>query len=500
MEIILDKEIKRPIYIQIYEQIRLQIVSGDITKGTVLPPERKLAAELGVNRSTILNAYNRLKEEEFIESRVGQGTVVSDKADIYKERISPKWNQLFNTHMDDFNNNMISRLFPMLGKEDIISFALGMASPDLIPELPFASLAQCTGDISRRDVLSQTPIAGNEELRKIICSRLLGEKINQTTENIMILTGSQQGIDLVTRIIIQPGDVVITEAPTYFLALQGFKSAGARILEVPVDNNGMQTNGLEQLIIKYHPKCIYTIPDCQNPSSFSMSLDRRKKLLELAYRYDVYIIEDGAYAGLEFQEKSLPTLYQLDTNGYVLLLRTFSKTICSGIRLGFMAAHKRMIAQCSLVRQNMDIHPNNISQWLVYEYIKSGDYETHIQYLKLEYKRKCDWMHQVLLHCAPKGLIWSKPSGGYYIWCRLPEEIRASELLTLCIMDRVAFMPGMPFFTSENGDNYMRLNFTTPTEEQIEKGIPVICSNIKKLMNSESKEGRMNASNALPVY
>lgn len=500
MEIVLDKEMKRPIYIQIYEQIRLQIVSGEITKGTVLPPERKLAIELGVNRSTILNAYNRLKEEGFIEARVGQGTVVSDEIALYTERISPKWNQLFNIRMDDFNNNMISRLFPMLGKEDIISFALGMASPDLIPELPFTSLAECTGDKRRRDVLSQTPIAGNEELRRIICSRLIGENINRSTEDIMILTGSQQGIDLVTRIIIQPGDVVITEAPTYFLALQSFKSAGARILEVPVDKNGMQTNGLEQLIIKYHPKCIYTIPDCQNPSSCSMSLDRRKKLLELAYRYDVYIIEDGAYAGLDFQEKSLPTLYQLDTNGYVLLLRTFSKTICSGIRLGYMAAHKKMIAQCSLIRQNMDIHPNNISQWLVCEYIKSGAYEAHIQHLKEEYGKKCSRMHQVLLHYAPKGLLWSKPAGGYYIWCRLPEAVRASELLTLCIRDGVAFMPGMPFFTGESGENYMRLNFTTPTEEQIEKGIPVICSNIKKLMDSESKENRRNASNALPVY
>lgn len=500
MVITLDKEIKRPIYIQIYEQIRMQIVSGEITEGTVLPPERKLAAELGVNRSTILNAYNRLKEEEFIEARVGQGTVVSNKADLYKERISPKWNQLFNTRMDDFNNNMLSRLFPLLGKEEIISFALGMASPDLIPELPFASLAECTGDKSGRNILSQTPIAGQEELRKIICSRLAEENINLTTEEIMILTGSQQGIDLVTRIIIQPGDVVITEAPTYFLALQSFKSAGARILEVPVDKNGMHTDGLEQLIIKYHPKCIYIIPDCQNPSSCSMSLDRRKKLLELAYRYDVYIIEDGAYAGLEFQDNSLPTLYQMDTNGYVLLLRTFSKTICSGIRLGYMAAHKRMIAQCSLIRQNMDIHPNNISQWLVCEYIKSGAYEAHIQHLKQVYGRKCSLMHQVLLHYAPNGLIWSKPAGGYYIWCRLPEEVRASELLALCIGEGVAFMPGMPFFTGENGENYMRLNFTTPTEKQIEKGIPVICSNIKKLMNSKSIGIRMNASNALPVY
>ncbi|QHQ62477.1 aminotransferase class I/II-fold pyridoxal phosphate-dependent enzyme [Anaerocolumna sedimenticola] len=500
MDILLDKTLKQPIYIQIYEQIRLKIMSGEMEEGTVLPPERKLAVKLGVNRSTILNAYNRLKAEELIESRVGQGTVVSVNAEERNEIVKPKWNQLFNNRLDDFNNNMISRLFPLLGKKDIISFALGMANPDLIPELPFAELADITKDKANREILSQTPVAGNEELRENICKLLAKESITCTPEEIMVLTGSQQGIDIATRIIIQPGDVVIVEAPTYFLALESFKSAGAKIIEVPIDNNGMQMEGLEQLFIKYHPKCIYTIPNCQNPSSCSMSLVRRKKLLELAYRYDVFILEDDAYAGLGFTGKTLPTLYQLDTNGYVLLLRTFSKTICSGIRLGYMAAHKRMIAQCCFVRQNMDIHPNTISQWLICEYIKSGTYEVHLKKIKEEYLKKCNLMHNELLNHAPVGLSWSKPSGGYYFWCHLPKEIRTSELLVLCIRDGVAFMPGIPFFTYENGENYMRLNFTTPTARQIQKGIPILCSNMKKLINTDTMENRLSPSNFLPLY
>ncbi|WMJ88032.1 aminotransferase-like domain-containing protein [Anaerocolumna sp. MB42-C2] len=500
MEIIIDKAAKQPIYIQIYEQIRLMIISGELEEGIVLPPERKLAAELGVNRSTILNAYNRLKTDEFIEARVGQGTVVSVKAENRNEIVSPKWNQLFNSRLDDFNNNMIGRLFPLLGKKDIISFALGMASPDLIPELPFESLADLTKAKANREILSQTPVAGNEELRENICTLLAKENINSTPEEIMVLTGSQQGIDIATRILIQPGDVVIVEAPTYFLALESFKAAGAKIIEVPIDNNGMLMDGIEQLFIKYHPKCIYTIPNCQNPSSYSMSLERRKKLLELAYRYDVFILEDDAYAGLDFKEKTLPTLYQMDTNGYVLLLRTFSKTICSGIRLGYMAAHKRMIAQCCYVRQNMDIHPNTISQWLICEYIKGGTYETHMKKIKEEYLKKCNLMHNELLNHAPKGLTWSKPSGGYYFWCRLPKEVRTSELLVLCIRDGVAFMPGIPFFTYECGENFMRLNFTTPTAGQIHKGIPILCANIKKLINTETKENRVSPSNFLPLY
>jgi DNA-binding transcriptional MocR family regulator len=165
-----------------------------------------------------------------------------------------------------------------------------------------------------------------------------------------------------------------------------------------------------------------------------------------------------------------------------------------------MVAHKNIIEQACMVRQNMDIHPNNISQWLINEFIKSGQYEDHIHYIKKEYKEKCDHMHNVLLRHAPETMVWSKPIGGYYIWCQLPKEVHASELLLLCIKEGVAFMPGLPFFVFEKGENYIRLNFTTPTVEQIQTGIPIICSNIKKLIDKEMKENNISASNYLPIY
>lgn len=500
MNILIDKTKKQPVYIQIYEQMKRQILSGELEEGTVLLPERKLATEIGVNRSTILNAYNRLKVEGLIEAKMGQGTIVSVQGEDWNKIIQPKWNQLFNNRMDDLNNNMISKLFPALGKRGIISFALGMSDTNLIPRLPFDSLAEYTNKIENRDILSQTPVAGNENLRQSISKLLEKEGITCTTEEVMVLTGSQQGIDIVSRVLIQQGDVVIVEAPTYFLALETFKTAGAHIIEVPTDTRGMILDEVEQLIARYHPKCIYTIPNCQNPSSYSMSLDRRKKLLELAYRYDVMILEDDAYAGLEFTEKTLPSLYQLDSHGYVIYLRTFSKTICSGLRLGYMVAHHKMIAQSCLVRQNLDIHPNNISQWLVNEFIKSGLYETHLTHIKLEYLQKCNLMHRVLLKHAPEEMIWTKPSGGYYLWCKLPHGVKASELLMLCSKEGVVFMPGIPFFTYQNGESYMRLNFTTPSSEQIKKGIPILCANIIKLMNLNATENKLSPSNYMPVY
>lgn len=498
MELYIDKNEKTSIYIQIYEQIKRQIISGELPHGYILPPERKLAVKLGVNRSTILNAYNKLKQEELIDSKVGQGTLVSLRREEWTERMEPVWTQIFSSRLDEINNNMVEKMFPLMEKKEIISFALGMADPERIPQLPFPSLAETV--YMNKNLLSQTPVAGSEELRKTICRLLAQKDMVCTMDQIMIVSGSQQGIDMVSRVLIEPGDIVVVEAPTYFLALESFRAAGARIIEIPVDKDGMQIEELEQLVKRYHPKCIFTIPNYQNPSSCSMSMERRKRLLELAYCYDILILEDEAYAEIGYDHNKLPSLFELDQNGYVIQFHTFSKTICSGIRLGYMLAHKNMIAQCCFIRQSMDIHPNNISQWLVNEFIRSGAYENHVNQIRQNYMEKRDIMHNMLLCHAPEGVVWLKPEGGYYVWCRIPQEVRSSELLMLCLNEGVMFMPGIPFFAFQDGEHYMRLNFTTPTKEQIQKGIPIICSNISKLMRKELKDVSTNQNNYLPVY
>lgn len=406
MDIIVDKGKKQALYMQIYEQLKELIISGEMEDGILLPPERRLALELGVNRTTILNAYNKLKQEGFIESKVGQGTTVSNKVVEKSEILEPTWKQFFNSRLDDMNKTMVGSLLPLLGKTDVISFALGMADSKLIPDLPFAKLIEATKGEENKNLLSQTPIAGNEEFRETISNHLKKENMSCSMEQVMVLSGSQQGIDLIARVLIQPGDLVIVESPSYFLALNSFRAAGADIVEIPMDKNGMQLDRLEQVLKRYHPKIIYTIPDHQNPSSITMSLERRKKLLELAYQYNVIVLEDGAYAGLSYDKKELPSLFQLDTNSYVVYLRSFSKIICSGIRLGFM----------------------------------------------------------------------------------------------MCIKQGVVFMPGIPFFAEENGEQYIRLNFTTPSKMEIETGIPVICSTIKKLMNKDVKANITDPGSFMPVY
>lgn len=500
MEIKIDKSKKQPIYQQIYDQLKSQIYSGELKFKELLPPERKLALELDVNRTTILNAYNKLKQEELIDSKVGQGTTVSFQAKDRPQIQEPEWNQFFNSRLSELNRNMIGKLMPLLGKNHVLSFALGMADPSLIPDLPFHKLAALTALPENRRVLSQTPVAGSEELRRNICGFLKKDNIPCSEEQVMVLTGSQQGIDLCARVLVKPGDVVVVESPSYFLAFNSFKSVGAELMEVPMDESGMLLDRLEKILKRYHPKLIYTVPTYQNPSSYSMNLQRRKKLLELAYRYQVLIIEDDAYGGIGYDTCGLPSLFQMDTNGYVIYLKTFSKTICSGLRLGFMLAHKRLIAQCCMLRQNVDIHPNSISQYLVSEFIQSGEYEKHLKYVIQVYKKRRDVMEQALNKHVPKEVLWIKPQGGFYYWCQLPRQVNASELFIMCARQGVVFMPGIPFFLQGNGEHFMRLNFTTPKPDEIETGIGVIGSNIKKLMRKYQKADDIDPGSYMPIY
>ena len=499
MQIDLNKDKKEPIYQQIYEQLKEQIYSGELSYKELLPPERKLAQELNVNRTTILNAYNKLKQEGLIDSRIGQGTRVLWQSVEMCQELEPEWNQFFNTRLSELNGRMIGKVMPLLGKTEGISFALGMADPDLIPDLHFEKLEKQFLEEGGKRLLSQSPVAGSEDLKKSISHYLKKREIPCSPDQMMILTGSQQGIDLCSRVLLQPGDLVVVESPTYFLACNSFQSAGAKLMEVPVDECGMQTDRLEQILKRYHPKLIYTVPTNQNPSSYTLSLERRKRLLFLAAQYNVLILEDDAYADLNFENDEIPTLYQMDHSGYVIYVKTFSKTICSGIRLGFMLGHKRLIAQCLMLRQSVDIHPNNISQFAVSEFIKSGEYEKHLETILSVYKKRRDFMHQTLLTYAPKDVYWVKPEGGFYFWCRLPKKVRASELFERCLRQGVVFMPGLLFFLAERGEHYIRLNYTTCGNQDIETGLKIICDNIK-IMVAEEKEEDQGRSGLMPIY
>jgi DNA-binding transcriptional MocR family regulator len=486
MKLDIVRNSKTPVYIQIAGQIRRQIETGEIPAGQRLPSERKLAEHLGVNRTTVLNAYAELKAEGLVGSHVGNGTIVQRIGDEDKtvEAIAaaPVWNQIFSRYAGRFDSGLVKELLAVASRPDLISFATGIASPDSGPTEILEGLEAALTQKENIRALMHSPTEGFMSMRRAVCGLMQRRGVYCSPEEVMVLAGSQQGIDLASRIFVDPGDIVVLEEPTYFPAIQLFRSVGARIMTVPVDGSGMKTEVLEQLLHRYRPKLIYTIPTHQNPTGTDLSLERRKHLVEMAQRFNVIILEDDAYGGIEFEDSSLPLLKSLDHGGFVVYLSSFSKNVYSGLRLGWMMADKRIIRAFSSAKQLMDLHSGSLSQWLAERFILSGGFDMHMKRICAEYRERRDMMISALSGYAPKGVECNKPKGGYYIWCRLPEGLSANKLVVKAAEYGVSFIPGGPFFYSEPGDGYIRLNFTYAPKNRIEEGIKLLCKAMKELL------------------
>lgn len=475
MQIKIDRESKTPIYLQLKNQLRAMIYNGILAPGSQLPPERKLADSLGLNRSTILTAYRELKADGLVDSHVGKGTLVlpvlSEVSDRYDSAEIPSFHQFFSQTAERANDPLLNDLLRMANQKGIISFSAGISSLDNDPVESLMGLEKELLEQPDHFALKHTPAGGLPSLRESIASLMKDRGTQIQPEEIMVLSGSQQGISLAAQAFLDPGDVVIVEEPSFFSALQIFNVAGARIIGVPIDENGMNVDVLEQLLRRHRPKLIYTMPTYQNPSGVSMSLERRHRLLELAYREKVLILEDDPYGEIHFEGPKLPTLFEMDSYGYVIYLSTFSKILFPGIRIGWMAAHQQIVHQFTMLKQLCDLHANSISQWMVDRFLRSERYKDHISKLCREYKEKRDIMIDALMVNPVHGLEWTKPLGGFYLWCKLPDGIPYMSLLVNAADKGVSYVPGTAFYTGGRGGAYMRLNFTYPSKEQIAEGI-----------------------------
>lgn len=483
MQIKIDKASQTPVYYQIRNQIRAMIFSGILAPGSLLPPERKLADSLGLNRSTVLAAYRELKADGLVDSHVGKGTVVlsvmNEVTESHSEYEAPLYRQFFSSLSERASDPFLKELLEIANREDVISFSAGISAIETDPVEAFRGMEE---ELMRQPghlALKHTPTEGFWSLREQICCLMQKRGVLCHPEEIMVLSGSQQGIEIAARVFVDPGDVVIVEEPSFFSALQIFSTAGARIIGVPVDEHGMRMDVLEQTLSRHKPKLIYTMPTYQNPSGLSMSMDRRKKLLELAYRKKVLILEDDPYGEIIYEGVKKPTLKEMDPYGHVIYLSTFSKILFPGIRIGFMAAPRPVIHQFAMFKQLQDLHANSISQWIVERFLKSGRYDEHVQRLCREYREKRDIMIEALMASPVSGLEFIKPTGGFYLWCRLPEGVPNMMLLNTAAEMGVSYVPGTAFYLGGRGGHYMRLNFTFPSIEAIPIGIARLKSAIE---------------------
>lgn len=489
MNLILDRSIHTPLYRQIATGIRQQILAGVLPGGYRLPPERDLARTLGVNRSTVLNAYDELKADGLLEARVGRGTIVQPAMAPVPpgEILPPRWDLLARDTPQASRDPLLRDLLALTERQDIISLSVGVPAPEL---LPCSTLRQLQDGILTRhgaEALSHSPTEGASVFRESLSGLMASRGVRCPASEILVTSGSQQAVYLLARIYLEPGDTIIVEEPAYFVALGIFRATGARVSGIPADRDGMRTDLLEALLERYRPKLIYTLPTFQNPSGSVLSLSRRQKLLELAWRFRIPVLEDDLYCDLRYEGDPLPSLKAMDPYGFVIYISSFSKVLFPGFRLGWTAAPRPVLRQMALAKQNIDLHSNTFGQWVLHRFLEEGHYRHHLELSRPCYARRRDVMLESLEQEALPGVSWNHPAGGFYLWLKLPENLSQSQLLAAAGREGVAFLPGAPFFASDPPANCIRLNFSLPGPEQVREGIRRLARAIRSLLPDPSR-------------
>ncbi len=367
----------------------------------------------------------------------------------------------------------IRELLKITEMPDIISFAGGLPAPELFPVEEIIEASRCVLQEDGRSALQYSTTEGYAPLRAWIADRVNKTRGTSLDEdNILITNGSQQALDLSGKVFLDEGDTVLCECPTYLAAISAFRAYGCRFNEVPTDDSGMIPEALEEILKSTgNVKLIYTIPDFQNPTGRSWSLERRRRLYELAVKYQVVVIEDDPYGELRFEGERLPAVKSFDQSGCVFYSGTFSKVFCPGYRIGWVAGDKEAIKKYVLVKQGTDLQCNTLAQREIVKWLELYDIDKHIEKLRAVYKKRRDITVSVMETAFPENVTFTRPQGGLFTWAVLPEYIDARELLKKSLERKVAFVPGGSFFPNGGHENTMRLNFSNMPEDRLADGL-----------------------------
>jgi len=396
--------------------------------------------------------------------------------------MSTVWMSRYASRVNGVNSSAIRELLKVSERSDIISLAGGLPSPDVFPVQRFEEACHKVLKENGATALQYGATEGYEPLREMIANNMARYGIMAKIENVLITSGSQQALDLIGKLLINRGDRVLVEAPTYLGALQAFNVYGAQYLSVPVDHDGMRTEALETSL-RAGPKFMYVLPNFQNPAGVTLSEGRRHQLILLADKYGIPIIEDDPYGQLRYEGEHLPPLVVVDRenlrrdNGYsignVIYLSTFSKTLAPGIRLAWIVAPPDVIRKLVLLKQGADLHTSSFIQWVAYEVARDRFLDEHVKRIRHVYRERRDVMLDSLKEFFPSEVRWTRPEGGLFLWVTLPKGIDSQALFQSALKEKVAFVPGDSFYAADyhEGQRHMRLNFSKPNVEQIREGI-----------------------------
>lgn len=363
-------------------------------------------------------------------------------------------------------------IIKFIGKPDIISFAGGLPAPEVFPVEELKKISVKVLEKYGPSALQYVPTDGFIPLRENIAKRMERIGVKTSVENLLIINGSQQGIDFSGKIFLNPDDVVICEKPSYLGAIGAFRTYQARFIEIPTDSDGMILEELENVLATNpRAKLIYVTPDFQNPTGISWSAERRREFLDVVNRYNLPVIEDNPYGELRYEGKKVPPIKAFDTEGSVIFLGTFSKILCPGFRLGWVCAHKEVIKKYIMIKEAADLQCNTMAQREVTLFLEEYDIDAHIEKIKRIYKRRRDIMISIIKEEFPLEAKYSIPEGGLFIWIEFPEYVNGRELLEKAQKQKVAFVPGGCFYPNGGHENSIRLNFSNMPEQKIVEGM-----------------------------
>jgi len=395
-----------------------------------------------------------------------------------------EWPNAFAERTKNMRSSIIRELLKITQQPGVISFAGGLPAPEMFPVREFREACDFVLTEVPDRALQYGPTQGFSGLLDYLAAQ--GQKYGVPTlaENILVTNGSQQALDLIGRVFIDPGDKILTECPTYLGAIQAWRVYGPEFVTVPIDEKGMDVDAAAKILEQHDIKFIYVLPNFHNPGGTTMSLERREKLVRLAAEHNAFIVEDDPYGELRFEGEDIPPIVSMHKEN-VIYLSTFSKTLAPGLRLGWISGPSDIIGRLGQAKQGADLHTGTFVQYVAYDICERGLLRSHVRKIRAEYRKRRDVMLEAMDEFFPEGVTWTRPEGGLFLWVQLPEGTDTEKLFRIALDEKVAFVPGYVFYPNGGGKNTMRLNFSCMAPPHIREGIERLGRAIKRQLDEK---------------
>ena len=501
----IDTNAAEPVYRQIALEVRRAVLNGRLEPGSRLPATRDLARQLGVNRNTVVAAYDALAAEGWVASHTGRGTFVVDRQDdTPAESLEASSDDTlrtgFSRTVECASVGGLQSIYRLAISDEGISFVGSYPAGDLMPVDPFAAALQTVLETDGASVLGYGPTAGDPGLRETIAKTMADAGSDVTPEHTLVTSGAQQAIELVSRTFVEWGDAVVVEEPTYTGALAVLNSLGARIVGVPVDDEGIRPELLEVALERHRPKFLYVQPTFHNPTASVMGRGRRREVVELCRRHRCLVVEDDWAGDLRLDGEVLPTLHALDGGSNVIYLSTFSKKLMPGLRVGWVVAPDAVMQRLVELKRLQDCGTSPLIQAALDRFLRDGGLDTHLEKVLPAYRSRRDVMFEALTRKFPDEAVFARPSGGLFVWVTLPARFDGAGLFAAARRRGVLYSRGDLFHSDGSGHNHLRLTYSAVSPSEIEEGVSVLGELIAQRWPDGPLQDLSGAAESMPIF